>query len=93
MFHAHSLTFTDTEISLLQYILSTYTAENAVDLYKLIADPLSCDVWTEEYKKRYSAEPWFQWYREQDTWQCHQWQRPETIVHYLNDRIEEQLGG
>lgn len=91
MFHTATLTLTDTEITLLQYLLSTYTANDAVDLYALVADPLSVDEWTEKYKEKYNVEPWFQWYREEKSWRAHQIMRPETIAHYLNDRIEEQF--
>ena len=90
MFHNKTITLTDTEITLLQYILSTYTAKDAIDLYALIADALSVDAWTEEYLRCYGVEPWFQWYRDEKHY-AHQMMRPETIAYYLNDRIEQQL--
>jgi hypothetical protein len=90
MFHNKTITLTDTEITLLQYILNTYIAKDNVDLYQLVKDPLSVDIWTEEYLKKYGVEPWFQWYRD-DKYHAHQMMRPETIAYYLNDRIEEQI--
>lgn len=81
MSYTNTITLNDTEVELLQYVLCTHRAENAICLRSLVSDTKAFDTFVNEYRQRFHLS--------KDV--SMQYIRPESIARYLQKRIEEQL--